>query len=196
MQCYQNIMVGDDTFAPLGRVSNNGVRYDPVRQPRVLALYRMAFGLLIQLGRSQRASAAFRALPYGFDFFDLLQSHRIRYYCDMTRTSGGLFGQTLHHIPNLGAWNWWEVPQPLRPRPSLNDVNAQITVTGERFSQGYRFVAGTLLHELAHVNGASGSDSDQTAERILIPFGLGDIFNQEVFGAATPLSSGRQNVRA
>src|SRR5262249_28441965 len=125
--------------------------------------------LAVRLGRAPRAEVAFPARPYGFGFFDLLRHHSIWYYCDMDRTRGRLFGAMITLIRG--------------GRLDVSSVVAQITVTAVRIARGFRYVAGTLLHELAHVNGAPGGD-DATAERILLPFGLEDVFDPLILGQA------------
>ena len=57
----------------------------------------------------------------------------------------------------------------------------EITITGDAFAGGIRVVAATIVHELAHVNGAPGAPSSM-AEGSLNSCGFGDQFNPNAVG--------------
>lgn len=59
----------------------------------------------------------------------------------------------------------------------------EIVIHSTSIMKGHLFVAATLVHEMAHVNGASGSGIDQSAEKTLKACLLPQMFNPNVYGA-------------
>jgi len=58
----------------------------------------------------------------------------------------------------------------------------EIAIHARSLSRGYLWVAATMVHEMAHVNGASGRSNDNSAEQTLKFCLLAPLFDPKVFG--------------
>jgi hypothetical protein len=72
------------------------------------------------------------------------------------------------------------------PDPALSGITwkKDITLSSWLFKNpnAARLIAGTLVHELAHVNGAPGGMESKAAEATLPPCGFDDLFNPALVG--------------
>lgn len=102
----------------------------------------------------------FTRLPNGRTFDNLLNDNSI-FVCHFPNAPGQLFGATLG-----------------------NDI----TITDFSIRMGRWTVAATLVHELAHVNGAPGTDHQ--AEGTLLCCGFSNIHDATIIGAVTGSQGG------
>ena len=58
----------------------------------------------------------------------------------------------------------------------------EMAIHARSLTRGYLWVAATMVHEMAHVNGASGRSDDNSAERALKSCLLAQLFDPNVFG--------------
>jgi hypothetical protein len=138
-------------------VGTQTIRWQPYRNGNNLNLLRMAIQMLDSKVKNHApCNTAFRALPGGRSFRNLLNNSRIWISFDPSGADG-YYGATLG-----------------------NDI----TISAFAFRMGIWTVAGTLVHELAHVNGATGTDTqaEDTLQDCLLP----DVHNPAVIGLVSP----------
>ena len=72
----------------------------------------------------------------------------------------------------------------IRTLPSPGSRSRKISLSSRLFKNpnAARLIAGTLVHELAHVNGAPGGMESKAAEATLPPCGFDDLFNPATVG--------------
>jgi len=125
-----------------------GHQYLPYTNPVFLATLQRAINVISgRIHGNARCDAAFRALPGGRSFAQVWADNSIWINFDPSR-AGGDYGAT-------------------RGR--------EVTITAYALAMGHWTVAATLIHELAHVNGAPGHNhlAEGTLRSCLLP-GLED----------------------
>ena len=79
--------------------------------------------------------------------------------------------------------------EPDGPWGYSNADTKEIGVHSRSLTRGHLFVAATIVHEMAHLNGASGRKDDQTAEQTLKFCLLTQMFDPNVFGTIDQFSA-------
>ena len=122
-----------------GRLTIGGDRWWEYTNPRSQNLLQDAFELIVKrsLG-SKRCNDCFKRLKGGRTFEEVWKDESIWVSYD-SRTDRDWFGIT----DKVGG--------------------KEISISQETFDKGVEWVAGTLVHELAHTNGASGATADADA---------------------------------
>lgn len=134
-------------------VGTQTIRWQPYRNSNYVGTLQLAIQMLnAKVKNHTPCNDAFRALPGGRSFRRLLNDSRIWISFDPSGADG-YYGATLG-----------------------NDI----TISAFAFRMGVWTVAGTLVHELAHVNGATGTttDAEDTLQDCLLP----DVYNPSVIG--------------
>jgi hypothetical protein len=157
--------------------------------PRVATLFESAFAELAQCAAQRRCDSHFRALGGGLTLSAILQDWKLYFFAFApagqigqwpATDSGIIFGQV------VGTY------------PATSFVEIGIHITALRSAA---FLAGTLLHELAHVAGAPGASASDfarkaqgrlsraetrrlhAAEFAVLACGLRNQYKQDVIGA-------------
>lgn len=157
--------------------------------PRVATLFEKAFGELAECAARRRCDAHFRALGGGLSLSEILQDWKLYFFAfapagqigQWPATDSGItFGQV------VGTY----------PATSFAEIGIHITAL-----RNEHFLAGTLLHELAHLAGAPGASASDfarhargalspaerrrlhAAEFAVLACGLRDQYKQDVIGA-------------
>lgn len=134
-------------------VGTQTIRWQPYRNSTHVSTLQLAIRMLnARVKNHAPCNDAFRALPGGRSFRRLLNDSRIWISFDPSGADG-------YYGAALG-----------------NDI----TISAFAFRMGVWTVAGTLVHELAHVNGAPGTNNqaEGTLQDCLLP----DVHNPSVIG--------------
>jgi hypothetical protein len=142
--------------------TKDGHTWEPFKDEKQIALVVAAFAevnrrILENKGVLKTCNAAFGKLPNGRDFAALWKDPGIWVSFD-PNPEEGVFGIT---------------------------YEKDIAITAYVFTlrEPIRWIAGTLVHELAHVNGAPGGTDSKQAESTLPPCGFEDTYNPATVGA-------------
>ena len=104
------------------------------------------------------------------------------------KTCNGAFCKLPGRRDFASVWRDWGVFVSFNPNPdpSLSGITFKkdITIATQLFKSpnAVRLIAATLVHELAHINGAPGGMDSKAAEATLPPCGFDDVFNPATVG--------------
>ena len=137
-------------------------RYSPYPEGRSLATLKHAITLIEThiYKKKKHCNSYFKTLPKGHTFDAVWEDPSIWINYDH-RVTGAYYGAT-------------------------NDSDTEITIYEDAFRRGHWWVVGTILHELAHVNGALGGNSI-AAESCLKFCGLSALFDPSAVGGIFPV---------
>ena len=148
-------LAGDGHVTPIP--DPDGTKWDPYTDKNVLDTLKRALFILKHNIRGMRpCNDCFKKLPGGRSFQDVFDDATVFISFD---PSG----------PDSGA---------------TDDNGKDITISASEFKVGRWSVAATLVHELAHVNGAAGDNMD--AENTLNCCGLKGLFRADAVGLQDP----------
>lgn len=145
-----------------GPASSGGIQWLPFTQGRHLATLESAMHLIsTRIKGSHACDAAFRALPGGRSFAQVWADNSIWISYDPT-ADGSLYGAT----DSAGG--------------------REVTISEFALRMGVWTTAGTLIHELAHTNGADGisHDAEGTLTHCLLP----TVEDPNIIGLLRPLA--------
>lgn len=103
-----------------------------------------------------------------------------RQTCDADFASFG------HHIPFSERWRDPAIWISYNPTPTVTEYGAvlggtlDITISQNAFARGLRHVAGTIIHEFAHINNAGDG---RRAEQTLLQCGCADVYDPNIVGS-------------